>query len=293
MIFRLYLSLIFFLLTHALNAQAAPNVVVSIKPIHSIVSSLMQGVGEPQLLLETNDSAHNFHIRPSQVSALESADLIVSINPKFEAGLANILSNFSNSSQLVISELNLASFYTFREDAHQDKDSGYDYHLWLDVNNTRAIARHLANRLIEIDAKNTSTYSSNLKALEAKLLQLHKNNQDQLAGLHTFNFANFSDTLQYFEKSYNLSQPIIITPYHGARLSINRVLNSKKKMRQQQTKCLLHTNEINVDQISVIIEGMSIKHNEISILGNELNSGPDQYFTLMKNLTLQIAQCLR
>ena len=73
---RLYLSLIFFLLTYTHNALAVPSVVVSIKPIHSIVSSLMQGVGEPQLLLETNNSAHSFHIRPSQVQALKNANLL-------------------------------------------------------------------------------------------------------------------------------------------------------------------------------------------------------------------------
>ena len=290
MISRLYLSLALLLLTYTASAQSAPSVVVSIKPIHSIVSSLMQGVGEPQLLLETNDSAHSFHIRPSQMKAIENADLIVSINPKFESGLANILSNYSNTSQLIISELSLATFYTFRGD---DEGSEHDYHLWLDVNNARAIAKHLANRLIKIDADNTSVYSNNLEVLDAKLLQLHKDNNKQLARLGSINFANYSDTIQYFEKSYSLSRPVIITPYHGARLSIQGVLNGKKKMKQQQVKCLLHTNEISLEKTNVITEGMAIMRNEISILGNELESGPDQYFNLMKNLTSQIAQCLR
>ena len=31
---------------------AGPNVVVSIKPIHSLVASIMQGVGEPSLIVE-------------------------------------------------------------------------------------------------------------------------------------------------------------------------------------------------------------------------------------------------
>ena len=290
MISRLYLSLALILLTYSTSAQSAPSVVVSIKPIHSIVSSLMQGVGEPQLLLETNESAHSFHIRPSQVMAIENADLIVSIDPKFESGLASILSNYSKNSQLIISELSLANFYTFRGD---DEGDEHDYHLWLDVNNARAIAKHLFKRLIKIDADNTSTYSNNLSTLDARLLQLQKDNYEKLVGLDAINFANYSDTLQYFEKSYSLSRPVIITPYHGAKLSIHGVLNAKKKMKQQQVKCLLHTNEINPEKTRVITEGMTMLRNEISILGNELESGPDQYFNLMKNLTSQIAQCLR
>lgn len=290
---RLYLSLIFFLLTYTHNALAVPSVVVSIKPIHSIVSSLMQGVGEPQLLLATNNSAHSFHIRPSQVQALKNANLIVSINSKFEVGLANILSNYSNSSRFVISELNLPNFYTLRENTRQGKDDEYDYHLWLDINNARSIAKQLSYRLIKIDTINASIYSRNFEKLDAKLLRLDKDNRKQLAGLDATNFANYSDTLQYFEKNYNLNKPIIITPYHGARLSIRGVLNAKKKMKEQQTKCIFHTNQINSKKTKVITEGMVISRAEISILGNELESGPDQYFNLMKNLTSQIAQCLQ
>jgi len=253
----------------------------------------MRDVGEPQLLLETNDSAHSFHIRPSQASALENADLIISIDPNFEVGLANILSNYNASSQVILSKLNLANLHTSREDGRQDEGGEYDYHLWIDINNARLIAQHLSQRLIEIDADNTSTYSKNLEGLDAKLLKLHKENTAQLTKLNTINFANYSDTLQYFEKSYNLSQPIIITPYHGARLSIHGVLNAKKKIKQQQAKCLLHTNEVDLEKIKVITEGLTIIRSQISILGNELDSGPDQYFNLMKNRTSQIARCLQ
>jgi ABC-type Zn2+ transport system substrate-binding protein/surface adhesin len=64
-------------------------------------------------------------------------------------------------------------------------------------------------------------------------------------------------------------------------------------MKEQQTKCLFHTNEINFEKTKVITEDTAIIRAEINILGNELESGPDQYFKLMKNLTSQIAQCLQ
>ena len=111
MIFRFYLSLLLLFITYTASAQNSPSVVVSIKPIHSIVSSLMQGISVPQLLLESHDSAHNFHIRPSQASALENADLIISISPNFESGLTSALSNYSPSSQIIIAELKLENLY--------------------------------------------------------------------------------------------------------------------------------------------------------------------------------------
>jgi len=262
----------------------------------------MQGISVPQLLLESHDSAHNFHIRPSQASALENADLIISISPNFESGLTSVLSNYSPSSQIIIAELKLENLYSYRgvddiqqddHDDHDDHNQEYDYHLWLDINNAKLIAEQVAQRLIKLDTINESTYTSNLQVLNAKLLKLEKDINLKLASVGVVNFANYSDTLQYFEKSHNLSQPIVITPFHGSRLSIRAVLNAKKLMRQQQTKCLLHTNQVSVKKTKILTEDMPIKREEISVLGNELESGSNQYFKLMNNLTSQLAQCLQ
>jgi len=65
------------------NIFAAPNIVVSIKPIHSIVSNITQGITTPKLLLKNNQSPHQFHLKPSQLSLIDQADLIVSIHPNF------------------------------------------------------------------------------------------------------------------------------------------------------------------------------------------------------------------
>ena len=40
------------------QAHAAPKVVVSVLPIHSLVSALMRDVGDPQLLLPAGQSPH-------------------------------------------------------------------------------------------------------------------------------------------------------------------------------------------------------------------------------------------
>ena len=59
-------------------AMAASDlqVVVSIKPFHSLVSSVMQGVREPALLLNGNNSPHTHSLRPSAAVKLQNADLV-------------------------------------------------------------------------------------------------------------------------------------------------------------------------------------------------------------------------
>ena len=58
-------------------AQAgAPRVVASIKPVHSLVSAVMQGAGEPGLLVGGSGSPHAYALRPSEARALSRADIV-------------------------------------------------------------------------------------------------------------------------------------------------------------------------------------------------------------------------
>ena len=57
-------------------AVASPEVVDSIKPIHSLVSMVMEGVGEPPLIIDGGSSPHTYSLRPSDAKALQSADIV-------------------------------------------------------------------------------------------------------------------------------------------------------------------------------------------------------------------------
>lgn len=54
-----------------------PRVVTDILPIHSLTARVMQGVGEPALLVPAGASPHSFTMRPSQAEALQEADLVI------------------------------------------------------------------------------------------------------------------------------------------------------------------------------------------------------------------------
>ena len=60
--------------TLAVRAET-PNVVVSIKPIHALVSAIMQDVGEPALIVEGAASPHTYSLKPSTAAALQDADV--------------------------------------------------------------------------------------------------------------------------------------------------------------------------------------------------------------------------
>ncbi len=60
------------------------GVVVSIKPLHSIVSAVMQGVGKPKLIVQGAGSEHVYSLKPSDAEAIEHAKVIFWAGPSME-----------------------------------------------------------------------------------------------------------------------------------------------------------------------------------------------------------------
>ncbi|SOC38275.1 zinc transport system substrate-binding protein [Rhizobium subbaraonis] len=84
------------------NARAdAPNVVVSIKPIHSLAASIMQGVGEPKLIVEGAASPHTYSLKPSNAAALQDADVVFWVGHGLEAFLEKPLEALGSKATVV------------------------------------------------------------------------------------------------------------------------------------------------------------------------------------------------
>jgi zinc transport system substrate-binding protein len=299
--FRLLICLILIFVFKSSHAQSTPQVVVSIKPIHSIVAFLMEDIASPKLLLQSNNSAHTFHLKPSQIRMIETADLVISIGDEFEIGLRKALKNLDESNRFEIISLGSLNVHKYRaekiyekvqqEDSQEDLTA--DMHLWLDLDNMKKIAQHINGLLVDINPDNQDKYNMNLASLNSKLDILHIELEKQMLPFSSDLYATYSDTIQYFEKKYNLGRPVIVTPYHGARLSINRTLASKNTINDLNISCLIYGTEVRKSQISVLSEGLKIKAHKIDILGQEFDKGPNQYFNLMKKISNQVASCLK
>ena len=68
-------------------AADAPAAVASIKPVHSLLAGVMEGVGRPHLLVEGGASPHTYSLRPSEAQVLEEADFVVWVGEFLESFL--------------------------------------------------------------------------------------------------------------------------------------------------------------------------------------------------------------
>ena len=85
----------------SLSAQADIKVVTTIKPLHSLISSVMDGVGEPSLIIEGTNNPHTFVFKPSHAQLLEEADLVFWIGEDLEAFMEKPLESLAKDAQII------------------------------------------------------------------------------------------------------------------------------------------------------------------------------------------------
>lgn len=85
----------------AAAAQAEVSVVASMPPVHSLVSKVMKGAGEPYLVLRNGQSPHDYTLRPSDARALENADLVFLVSSRIESFMDSSLDSAAGESRFV------------------------------------------------------------------------------------------------------------------------------------------------------------------------------------------------
>jgi len=121
------------ILTFFTPANAELKVVTSIKPIHSLASYLMDGIGKPELIVDGYASPHGFSMKPSHAKMLQNADLIFWVGEDLENFLEKPLKSIAKKAEKIeLIEIKGLNVLKFRErnifDEHDHDDHDHDDH---------------------------------------------------------------------------------------------------------------------------------------------------------------------
>lgn len=108
-----------------------PRVAVDIAPVHSLVSRVMQGVGEPALIVAPGASPHEYSLRPSEAGALQDADLVFWVSPDLTPWLDGAIETLASGATVTeMLEIDGTTALAFREgalfEAHGHGDEAHD-----------------------------------------------------------------------------------------------------------------------------------------------------------------------
>ncbi|HWK34308.1 MAG TPA: zinc ABC transporter substrate-binding protein, partial [Hyphomicrobium sp.] len=154
------------------------DVVVTIKPIHSLVSQVMEGAGAPVLLVEGAASPHSFSLKPSQVRAINAAGVFIRVSERLEPFTGKIVRSLPNDVVLItlidVPGINLleqrrTGAFDPHEHTHAHVDDDPDSHIWLDPENAKVIARYVAVVLGKRYPQHASLFAANAERLVGEI----------------------------------------------------------------------------------------------------------------------------
>jgi zinc transport system substrate-binding protein len=294
------------------GGDGAPAVVVSIKPIHSLVAGVMEGVGTPQLLIEGGGSPHSYALRPSQARALDQAEVVFWVGDGLEAFLGKPLGALSDEATVVaLSDAEGVRLLATREggmwEGHGDEEEhrehaheheeehghgALDMHLWLDPQNAAAMVDAVAAALSAADPKRAATYEANATKVRADLARLDAELAATLAPVDDRPFVVFHDAYQYFEDRYGLNALGSITVDPQRAPGAGRLRDIRAELEELDAACVFAEPQFRPALVETVVEGTGAGTGVLDPLGADLEAGPGQYAQLLRTLSASLVDCL-
>ena len=307
----------------ACHAYAAPKVVTTIKPLHSLVAQVMDGVGEPELLIKQG-SPHGYQMKPADAKNVAEADLVLYVSHELETFMPPLLKKSGKEHSIEWAALpNLYPLPTRHggmweegdddddhdhgdhhhhehehdheqgHDHHGHHHGAYDAHLWLSIARSKLLLEQTASELAAIDPANAAKYKDNAAQAAADLDALKAGLTTKLQPVQKRPFMVFHDAYQYFEQDYDLDAvgTVRVDPEHepGAK----RISELHQMIADHKIVCLFSEPQFPAKIVTKLAADGNVKTAVLDPVGADLAPGKTMYRQLLTNLADNLAGCLK
>ena len=313
------------------NARAEVNVVTTIKPLHSLISSVMEGVGKPSLIIEGTNNPHTFVFKPSHAEMIENADIIFWIGEDLEAFMEKPLDSLAKNAK-TIAFMDLASIekLKFREqnifddhddhghkdddhDDHDDHDGHDDEHDGHDDHDDHA-GHHDGHNHGEFDAHiwlDPANAKEMVLEISHELSELDPSNKSKyednasktIAALDTLieevdnslskdiSYIVFHDAYQYFETRFGVKSAGALTLNPDVLPGAKQIADIQDLINDKGIKCIFSEPQYNPKIIETLGNDMNISTGVMDPLGAYIEAGPSMYSELINEIANSIKNC--
>ena len=266
----------------AAAGEAGPGVVVTLKPLHSLVAGVMEGVGVPRLV--GGGSPHGAALKPTEARALAAAAAVFWTGTAMEAGLGRKIARLAEGARVVaLKDLAGAVLVGSPE---------IDGHMWLDPENARLLVTAAVATLGALDPDRAEAYARNGARVAARLDALDARLERRLGAVAGRHYVVMHDAYRYFEHRYGLASlgAIAVSPHQppGAR----RLAELRGRMAESGARCVFAEPGLEPAHARALAGETGARLGRLDPLGFDLAPGPEAYFTLMERLAEDMIGCL-
>lgn len=171
--------------------------------------------------------------------------------------------------------------------AHAD---GIDPHAWLDPQNAVIWAAAIAEELGHLDPDNAQVYADNAAAFKSEINSLTEEVQQELQPVAGKPFIVFHDAYQYFETRFGIAAVGAISASDAEDPSPRRIAELREEVESLDAVCALTEPQFNPGIVNALGD---VNLGEVDPLGVSIETGPDLYATLIRNMATSLSACLK
>lgn len=268
--------LILLLCLHAGASLAGPRVVTSIVPLQEITSSLLLGIGEAEVIIEGDASAHHFSLKPSHMRRLQQADLVIWLDDHFESGFRDIAATLPAQTR----QLELIPRMSV------DVDDG---HVWYSPRLIAEMANLIGEALEAIDPARRATYRKNRTALLNAVSEWRETTLRN--GLPPVDrIVNEHDFTVHFTNDFDLAPIPSVHDDHHDHGGLAELGELEQTLRQRDSDCLLANSDSPAPLAKRLLEKYQLRLVNLNSINPDPSASPPIVLRLQQ-LLLALEAC--
>lgn len=286
-----------------------PKVVVTIKPVHSLVAQVMGDVASPGLIVSGAASPHSYSLKPSDAKMIADADVVFRVSAELEPFATKALKSLRKSTTVVsLVDAPGITLFKVRTDPnfeaqshakadrhghdHHDAEGGIDGHVWLDPANAVAMVNLIADQLAAKDPARAAAYKSNAARAKEQLAALSQELESSLRPVAGRPYVVFHDAYQYFEARFGLTPVGAVTINPEIPPSGKRLAALREKISKLGATCIFSEPNFEAKVVQAVSEGSNVRAAQLDPEAAMLQPGADLYPMLMRNMAQSMRTCL-
>ena len=241
--------LVYFSFISSLSLFAKLNVVTTLSDFKPLVKEVGGPYVKVDSISEGNKDPHFLSAKPSYIMKVKYADLVIANGLDLEVGWLPKLLSAARNPKVVegkkgylelgmhVSVLDVPKGPVTR--AHGDVHPDGNPHVTLDPIRLGEMAIVIADRLSELDLKNTKTFKNNALALQKRLLTKTKEWQTRVKKTGIKSVVTYHETLLYFLDRFGIEKAAILEPFPGVPPTAKHTLTVINEASKKGTKLIL------------------------------------------------------
>lgn len=240
----------------------------------TMIKDLVEVVGGDKVevtgLMVAGVDPHMYKAKPSDVRAIENADVVVFNGVHLEAKLDDVLSNLSKLNKNTIK---LEDTLDESDLVSDEEQGGHDPHIWFDIDIWERSAQYVAQKLGEYDSENAAYYQSNADAYVVELEELSDYGKERIGLIPEDQriLVTAHDAFEYFSRYFGFRVEAIqgiSTVSEAGIADINHVADVivEHKIKAIYTESSVPVKTIKSLQAAVVDRGFNVE------IGGELYS---------------------